>query len=209
MRKPDDKRASSWPEKGVELSRRELLHRLSLLLGTTISAPVAAGLLAGCRARPGDAENGRSLDADGLRIAGALAERILPRTETPGALDARVELYIDTMLSDFFTADERTAYLEGLARLEVAARQAHGRGFADCTAAQQDTAVARLDGLAFPSGETSRSNDADAVFFRLHKELTVAGYYTSQPGQMEELRLMPFGQHEPDIPLGPDDTAWA
>ena len=41
------------------------------------------------------------------RLAGALAERILPRTDTPGALDAGVDLYIDAIVSDFFSAEDR------------------------------------------------------------------------------------------------------
>ncbi|HVS16622.1 MAG TPA: gluconate 2-dehydrogenase subunit 3 family protein [Thermoanaerobaculia bacterium] len=192
----------------MTLDRRQLLQRLSLLLGGAISAPVATGLLAGCRTPPAG-QPGRVLDASRLRAAGALAERILPRTDTPGALDAGVERFVDEMLAGYLGADERALYLDGLDRLEARAQARQGRSFVACSAEEQESLVAELDELAFGGRASDGEQAEDARFFRLHKELTVAGFYTSEVGQLQELRPMPLGEHLPDVPLGPDQKAWS
>jgi gluconate 2-dehydrogenase gamma chain len=192
----------------MPLDRRQLLQRVALALGGAVSAPVATGLLAGCRTPP-PGRPGRVLDALQLRAAGALAERVLPRTETPGALDAGVERFVDEMLAGYLGADQRALYLDGLDRLEARARERFGRRFAECGAAEQEALVSELDALAFGSGQPAGEADLDARFFRLHKELTVAGYYTSEVGQTRELVPMPLGEHVPDLPLGPDQKAWS
>jgi hypothetical protein len=196
------------------LDRRQLLKRMSLVMGGALSAPVASGVLAGCRARvvPAGAP-GAVLDGLQLRVAGALAERILPRTLTPGALDAGVDGYIDVMLADFFSEDERRVYLNGLGRLDRRARERHGSGFADCAPQDQDALVAALDQRGFATvageGDEAAVDDPDAVFCRLHKELTIAGFYTSEVGQTQELEPMPIGEFRANVPIGPDHKVWA
>ena len=190
------------------LSRREALQRLSLVVGGAVSAPVASALLAGCQA-PARSTAGATLGPPQLRLAGALAERILPRTDTPGALDAGVDLYIDEVLTIFFSADDRRVYLDGLKRLDSRARELHGANFVDCDTTVQDRLLEDLDSRTFGAEvPTNRADDPDIRFFRFHKELTVAGYYTSQAGQTEELRPMPFGEYKGDTRLGPDDKSW-
>jgi hypothetical protein len=193
----------------MHLDRRQLLQRLSLLMGAALSAPVASGLLAGCRPRPAGAP-GRVLDHDRLRTAGQLAERILPRTDTPGALDAGVDRFLDAMLAEYVPPGDRERYLAGLDRLERRARERWGAGFADCALAEQDALVAELDRAVFgDESPAAELDEADRRFYRLHKELTVAGYYTSELGQTRELRLMPLGEYRADEPIGPDARSWA
>lgn len=201
------------------LDRRQLLQHLSLLMGGALSAPVASGLLAGCRPPPAGSA-ARVLDASRLRLAGALAERILPRTDTPGALDAGVDRFIDAMLDGYVEIEDRRAYLEGLDRLDRRARDRCGNGFAGCALAEQDELLAELDHNAFPREDAAQGVDVavagamslgetDRRFFRLHKELTVAGYYTSEVGQTQELQPMPLGEYRADVPIGPDAKAWS
>jgi len=45
-------------------------------------------------------------------------------------------------------------------------------------------------------------------FFRMMKELTVVGYYTSEAGATKELRITPWGQYH-DIPYKPGTPAWS
>jgi predicted PurR-regulated permease PerM len=45
-------------------------------------------------------------------------------------------------------------------------------------------------------------------FFRKMKELTVVGYYTSEVGQTQELRLTPWGRYR-DVSYKPGTPAWA
>lgn len=100
-----------------------------------------------------------------------LAELIIPRTDTPGARDAKVHMYIDLILHDG-PDERRTRFLQGLGALDGQAIREHGQPFVGLTEAQQ---VAMLKGL-----DANRSD-----FFRQIKQLTVQGYYTSQEGIAE------------------------
>jgi hypothetical protein len=112
----------------------------------------------------------------------ALAEIIIPKTETPGATDARVNEFIDAVLADA-PAEHRTQFLDGLAWLDTHTTEAHGAAFTVLTRDQQ---VAVLTALSKLSPEVSPVPPG-AEFFAAIKSLTVTGYYTSEIGMRDEI----------------------
>ena len=111
-----------------------------------------------------------------------LTELIIPRTETAGARDARVNEFIDTVLDDAAPA-EREAFLRGLEWLDGRSRETFGTDFIDATPAGR---TALLTAVSSPDngGQADREGVA---FFEAVKRLTVTGYYTSEIGMLEEL----------------------
>jgi hypothetical protein len=116
-----------------------------------------------------------------LRTIGAIAERIIPRTDTPGALDAGVPAYIDFVVAR--NATLQRILREGLAWLDSEAERQFAKGFAALENAQQ-IALLRPLSDAVDAGEDKA---ASAIFFRAMKSLTADGYYTSQAGLLQEL----------------------
>ena len=202
------------------IGRREALRRAALLLGSALSAPTIAGVLAGCES-PRSAEGAwkpHALDTDQAELVATMAEHILPETDTPGARAAGVHRFIDTMLAEYYPAAERQRFISGLADVDARAQRLAGRPFLRCSAQQQRELLADLDREAFarrassgmpdPGRETERGEtasppaaaaNADSVrkpppttpsFFRTFKELTVVGYYTSEIGATRELRYV-------------------
>jgi gluconate 2-dehydrogenase gamma chain len=128
------------------ITRREALRRTALLLGAAVSGPTVAGVLAGCgRGEPGV----RALSADQHRMVAAIADHIIPETDTPGAVAAGVSEFIDEMLAGFYTEAERTRFITGLNGLDHRAEEACGRRFVDCDPEQQSALLAELDREAF------------------------------------------------------------
>lgn len=114
------------------------------------------------------------------------AERIIPRTDTPGATDARVADFIDVMLADWYDATETARFKAGLADLDARARTLSGKGFVESSAKQQTELLENLD-TAF---QTARTNGyAGDDWFGMLKHLAVWGYYTSEVGIAQELRV--------------------
>ena len=105
----------------------------------------------------------------------ALSELIIPRTDTPGARDAKVNEYIDLILHDG-GANRRSRFIMGLGWLDGHAIRQHSQPFVRC---QQEQQIAMLKSL---DGATDASLRPGAEFFRQMKQLTVQGYYTSKPG---------------------------
>lgn len=205
-------------EPGPAIDRREAVRRIGLVVGGTLSAPTVAGLLAGCQAPPEGTFRPRVLDEGLLRRVETIAELIIPETDTPGAAAARVHEFIDTMLADYYPEAERAHFLSELERVDVVSARVVGKGFDLASGDEQVLVVEALDAEAFP-GSTEQPDEAGAVearlragappFMRTMKELTVAGYYTSEIGQTVELRPTPFGPYQADVPLDEVGRTWA
>jgi len=190
------------------IDRREALRRAAMLLGGVLSAPVVAGVLAGCETRrvPDRAWRPRALSPDQAELVATIAEHILPETDTPGARAVGVHRFIDTMLADAYPARERQRFLAELEDMDARARRACGRAFLECGGEQQRALLDDLDRDAFglPAG------GSDLPFFRTMKELTLVGYYTSEVGATRELRHAPVpGRYDGCIPLAQIGRTWA
>ena len=135
------------------LTRRQALARAAYLLGGTLSASTIAGVLAGCEAVSDDAtETGwrpRTLSVEQSEMVLTMGEQILPETDTPGARIARVDRFIDAMLTDYYGEDERLRFLAGLDRAEARAQRVFGQGFGSLGAERQGELVQALNRAAF------------------------------------------------------------
>lgn len=143
-------------------------------------------------------------------IVTIVAEHIIPRTDTPGATDAGVPRFIELMVSDWFTQDERAVFMRGLADLE---RRAAGN-FPGLPATAQLDLLQQLEDQAsdaawFATGNTMRIWDEQAPFICQFKELTVLGFFLSETGATQVLRENPMGSFQGDIPLAEHEPAYA
>jgi gluconate 2-dehydrogenase gamma chain len=73
------------------MNRREALKQTTLILGYAVSAPVAAAMLNGCKAKPQLNYKPVFFDEEQAALLAEIAETILPKTSTPGAKDAGVK----------------------------------------------------------------------------------------------------------------------
>lgn len=146
-----------------------------------------------------------------------IAELILPQTDTPGAKAARVNEFIDLILTEWSEDDDRDHFLKGLADVDVRSHGLFGKDFVDCAHNQQTEILTALDAdvaaarEAIPPGTMKRGRTAvpDDHFFYNMKQLTLLGYYTSQVGAEQELQyeLIPT-EHAACVPVsGSSETA--
>lgn len=133
------------------MTRREALVRAAYLLGGTLSASTIAGVLAGCEAsREGaGAWVPRTLSPEQSELVLILGEQIIPETDTPGARGARVDRFIDAMLTDYYREDERRRFLAGLDRAAGRARRAYGESVAELSAERQAALARALNQAAY------------------------------------------------------------
>jgi hypothetical protein len=156
------------------LTRREAIKRTTLLLGAALSPSLLAGLARAqaAAASGGGAARPRHLAPGPFATTAAVAERILPRTDTPGAQDVGVPAFIDLMYGEYLTPAERTVLAAGLTDVEKASAAAHRRGFTQLGAAEQDAILARI---------AKESETKEKTFFHLIREVTLLGYFSSEP----------------------------
>lgn len=147
----------------------------------------------------------RVLDPHQNATVVALCDTILPATDTPGAVAAQVNEFIDLLLADWYEAAERDRLLGGLAGLDVRARAAFGKDFADGTPADRAGLVTALDDEAARWNASPEATRGPQPFYRQFKWLTLFGYYTSEIGAEQEAhyQIVP-GRY---VPCAPADTA--
>ena len=143
----------------------------------------------------------------------AMIDLIIPETDTPGAKGARVNEFIDVILTDWATPEERQHFLEGLAGVDKQSNELYGKDFASAAPAQQTALLRAMDDSAGAEHEARRHGATPPVpdsqlkggFWSVFKGITLHGYYTSEIGFSEELKLqiIPGAQHG-CVPVGPD-----
>jgi hypothetical protein len=136
-----------------------------------------------------------------------IAELIIPQTDTPGAKAARVNEFIDLMVTEWYDDEERSTFMSGLADVEARTRDLYGKDFLQCGVKQQVELLQALDdevaaARSGPDLRRRRSRPPEKNFFFMMKQLTLVGYYTSQVGFEQELHgeIIP-SRHAACVPL--------
>jgi hypothetical protein len=169
------------------MRRRDVLRSLSALALGPLLFPMSPAerlrLGAALHAAP-DVGILKVLDARTSALVAAIADTILPRTDTPGALDAGVVEFLDRLLDAWHTEIERTQFLAGLEAFDGRCREATGGTFDALDGAGRAGFLNGIDGA--PRGANPGS--AESFYARL-KEVTIYAYLTSQAVQDAVFRV--------------------
>jgi hypothetical protein len=169
-------------------------------MGAAVSASALTGILQGCKATPELLYTPVFFTPDQARIVTEVAEIIIPKTDTPGAKDAGVPGFIDTMLKDCYKKEDQDRFLAGLTAFEEEAKKAYGDSFIYCTPEQQVEFVKKTHEAALK--EMKENREAKRPFILMAKELTLLGFFTSEPGATQVLQYIAVpGAYKGCVPL--------
>jgi hypothetical protein len=136
----------------------------------------------------------RALSAAEFDTVTHAAERIIPRTDTPGATDANVAGFIDVMLADWYEPDERDRFKAGVADLDGRANSRFAHSFSKSNRTEQIQLLETLD-ADLQTQRQSAAPNADDSWFAMLKHLTIWGFYTSRVGIEQELKQQVIAGH--------------
>jgi hypothetical protein len=186
------------------MNRREAISSVALLLGGTILGSQA--FLSGCKSASSDVVAFTPKD---IELLNEVAETILPATSTPGAKEAKVGEFMTVIVKDCYKPAESKAFMEGLPKLEQASKDKNGKGFLESTKEQRHDLLVALDKEA-AAFQKSKKEDELPHYFRMMKELTLWGFFTSEVGATKALRYVAVpGKYEGCIDYKKGDRAWA
>jgi hypothetical protein len=139
----------------------------------------------------------RTLNGDQRTLVTNIAEMIIPETDTPGATSVKVPEFIDLILTEWASDDERATFLAGLSDIDVRASAMGSSRFVALSAAKKVELLTALD--------TATPEKTGAAFaFRRLKALTVYGYFTSKPVEQDILKVqMFFNGYQGSVPFTP------
>jgi gluconate 2-dehydrogenase gamma chain len=186
------------------MNRREALKRVAWLMGGTVSAPLILAIRNGYSATSPADRNPSFLTPSQAGIVSATAEIMIPRTATPGAIDVGVPGFIDLMLKNAYTEEDRRRYITGLDAFDAAAQVEHRRKFVDLESPQQIALVRKFHDVAVAEERRlgRRPRNLQRPFILMTKELTLLGFFTSQVGATQVLQYQPVpGSYHACVPL--------
>jgi hypothetical protein len=188
------------------LSRRDALLQVSTLMGGGLVG--GAALLSAC-AVSGSRPVGEVFTAAEIALLDEIADTILPATGTPGAKAAGVGEFMSVMVADTYTSREQQIFFDGLDRLNAECLADHGVDFMAATPSARTALLTRLDREQYDYMGSREPGDP-VHFFRMLKELTLSGYFTSEIGYTQAMRYIESpGRFDPCVPYQAGDRAWA
>ena len=186
--------------------------------------------LAGCK----NPEAGASIEfsQDDIALLDEVGETILPKTNTPGAKDAKVGAHMAIMVNDCYTAADQKVFHEGLKKLDDASKEMHDVSFMKATPEQRKNLLIKLDEEAKKDATDRREYDEQQIkkerdehekgntgferekrsahYFSMMKQLTISGYFTSKEGRTGALRYTPVpGGYNGDLDYKKGDKLFA
>ena len=173
-------------------TRRELLQGLIVAVG-------GAAALSACRgtarlvATPQGAER-RFYTANEMGLVTRVSDLVIPRTETPGAVDVNVPGYLDGLMSDWASAETQREHREALQQITARLDAATGN-FLSAGDTEANRALAALDSAAFADGNNLGG-------YRALKSYITQAYFATEEGAIQELKWVAVpGRWDPSVDI--------
>jgi len=188
------------------MNRREAVQYISLLLGGTMVGSNV--FLSGCKSNTNTGVSTSFTDAD-IFLLDEIADTILPATQTPGAKAAKTGQFMTVMVNDCYEEIDQKVFHEGMKKLDDFSNKTYNLPFLKINPQQRHDLLVKLDNEQ-KGYMKNKKQDEPSHYFRMMKELTLLGYFTSEIGSTKARRYVERpGRYEGDIPYKKGDKAFA
>lgn len=186
------------------MTRRDALTRIAYLMGGTLIA--TEPFLSGTRLS-GKPLASAGFTKDDLALMDEIGETIIPTTDTPGAKATAIGAFMAMMVADCYDDAHQTLFQVGLKKIDETCRQRFEKTFRQATPAQRTELLNALD-VEQKDLQRKKAKDELPHYFRLIKELTLVGYFTSEIGASQTLQYSEVpGRLDGNVPYKKPDRA--
>ena len=184
------------------MNRREALTATAALMGSAIIGSQV--FLSGCGGSESKVEG---FSDEVLALLDEIGETILPATaSSPGAKTGKIGEFMKVIVTDCYSPAEQKIFFEGISVIGQAAKEKHNASFIKLTDSQKHDTMLFFDQEA---QKISAAKGDQVHFFTMLNQLTVWGFFSSEPGATQALRYVPIpGRYDGCIPYKEGDGAW-
>lgn len=141
--------------------------------------------------------------ASEMALIAAVAQTIIPNTDTAGAVQAGVPVTLQNLATDWGNTEFQQYWRNGLTALDTALTSEGGDRFTSLSPSEREAALSAYDASVF-------AGTVEDGFYRDFKATVVQAYYMSEPGATEELAYDPVpGEWIGCVPLSEFPKTWA
>jgi hypothetical protein len=174
-------------------TRREVLQGLIVSIGGATALTACGGVANVLSTRPGSAA--RFYTSEEYALVTRISDLIIPRTETPGAVDANVPGYMDGLMTDWANNETKNAHRSALCQIKVELDRRASGNFLEASGSEAEQSLVSFDAAAF-------EQDGDASGYKRVKGYVSQSYFATEDGATEELKWVAFpGRWDPSVEI--------
>lgn len=114
-----------------------------------------------------------NIDPETQALLASVADTIIPETDTPGAKELNIHLFVMKMIDDCYEKEVQERFFNGLVQLDKLNETRYGKSFESSSVSER---LALLTDI-----QNKKVEDKDVLFFfPLMKKLTLDGYLNSE-----------------------------
>ncbi len=209
------------------MKRRQALSTMAILVGSAIVSTDI--FFSSCKSTVKE----ELFNLQDISLLDEIGETIIPATaSSPGAKAAKIGEFMKVYVTDCYTPADQQTFFEAVSKIKSLSQKKYGKGFLKLTVPQRrdvltvlemkktarvenKTKTPGLEGDAIQTGKQQEANkttlkDAPNRYFAMIKQLTLLGYFTSEPGATKAMRYIQTpGSYKGDVPYTKGDKAWA
>ena len=198
----------------MTMTRREMVIRLAVAMGASAVGPRLLAAQFGMTASAGNT----NFSADELALLDEIGDTIIPATDVPGAKAVNIGAFIAMMVRDCYQPRDQATFKAGLSDLEKRFSALYKKSFREGAAADRTGFLNTLDteqkeftkaNRVEQHTDGSETPEPPYHYFRMMKELTILGYFSSEIGATKALRFIEVpGGFDGAAPYKRGDRAW-
>ncbi len=213
----------------VIMKRRHFLSSIVLVLpGAIIGTEV---FLSSCKSDV----RAEAFSEDDIKLLNEIGETIIPASaSSPGSKAAKVGEFMKVYVTDCYKPSDQEIFIDGIGTIKKLCKKNYGNEFSKLTISQKQDLLKGLEKeaaehAAAKNERKSAAGSGDAIqtgksefddknkmkensdhYFTMIKNLTLFGYFTSEPGATKALRYIQTpGSFAGDVPYKKGDKSWA
>ncbi|MDA0708307.1 MAG: gluconate 2-dehydrogenase subunit 3 family protein [Proteobacteria bacterium] len=196
------------------MDRRSALKKAGVLAGSAVAIPSLFSLLQSCK-------DENRLDWQPLffteteaKTISVLVDTILPRTDTPGALDVKSDMFIDKVIAKTYDEEAQKKMRSEIAAFNSDCEKNFGGTFNELNASDREKVLqaAEKNSGKFSPGVwgTAVGKQEPIGFYRSIKSMAIWAYFSSEEIGKNVLAYDPVpGTFEPCIPVSEVGNRWS
>ena len=195
------------------MDRRKAIQKSGLLVGLTITGGALSTIVQSCRAEDKLSWTPEFFSPIEAREITSMIDVLLPKTETPGAIELNVEVIVDRLMAQTLIPEDQAHVKEGLKAFMNHCKEEYGDAFAKLSTEDQKKALAELaqsSNTFNPSIWGLTIGEQPPIdFFRRLKQFALIGYFSSEEIGLNHLVYDPIpGSYEGCIPADENTKVW-
>ncbi len=195
------------------MKRRNALRKTAVLAGSVLAAPSLFSLLQSCKQQVRLSWEPVFLSEDQAKFISSFVDTILPRTDTPGALDVKTDIFLDLVFAKTYDEKAQVNVVAEIDKFNAGAKESYGKVFAELSKEDKRAFLKKAEAESGKFNSTvwgSPVGDLQPIgFYRSLKSMALWGYFSSEEIGKNHLSYDPIpGEYKGCVPLSEVGNTW-